>query len=191
GGVGAVWGLVRRVAGDRGGGLTGGVRWRRQQLGQELGLAVPPVHIRDNLQLKPGEYAILLKGVEIARSEVRMGYHLAISAGGADPSIAGIPTKEPAFGLDAMWVPGNERERAQIAGYTVVDVATVVVTHLTELIRRHAHELLGRQEVQQLLDALAKTHPKAVEELVPQLLNVGGIQKVCQNLLREGVSIRD
>jgi flagellar biosynthesis protein FlhA len=183
--------LVPLVDGGNGGELIERIRSLRQQLGQELGIAVPPVHIRDNLQLKPGEYAILLKGVEIARSEVRMGYHLAISAGGADPSIAGVPTKEPAFGLDALWVPASERERAQIAGYTVVDVATVVVTHLTELIRRHAHELLGRQEVQQLLDALAKTHPKAVEELVPQLLNVGGIQKVCQNLLREGVSIRD
>jgi flagellar biosynthesis protein FlhA len=105
--------------------------------------------------------------------------------------IPGIATREPAFGLDALWVSANDRERAQLSGYTVVDGGTVVVTHLTEVIRRHAHELLGRQEVQQLLDALAKTRPKVVEELVPQQLTVGGVQKVLQNLLREGVSIRD
>src|SRR6185295_11256850 len=134
---------------------------------------------------------ILLKGVEVARGEVRMGHYLAINPGGADPGFRGVPTKEPAFGLDALWVAAEDREQAQLAGYTVVDVATVVVTHLTELIRRHAHELLGRQEVQNLLDALAKSHPKAVEELVPQQLTLGAAQKVLQNLLRENVSIRD
>src|SRR6185295_2825491 len=134
---------------------------------------------------------ILLKGVEVARGEVRMGHYLAINPGGADPGFRGVPTKEPAFGLDALWVAAADREQAQLAGYTVVDVATVIVTHLTELIRRHAHELLGRQEVQGLLDTLAKTHPKVVEELVPQQLSLGGVQKVLQNLLREHVSIRD
>ncbi len=183
--------LVPLVDGNDRGELTERIRSLRRQLAQEMGFVVPPVHIRDNLQLKPAEYAILLKGVEIARAEVRMGHYLAINPGGADPAFRGIPTKEPAFGLDALWVGGADRDQAQLAGYTVVDVATVVVTHLTEIIRRHAHELLGRQEVQSLLDALAKTHPKAIEELVPQQLTLGGVQKVLQSLLREHVSIRD
>jgi len=183
--------LVPLVDGKQGGELIERIRALRTQLGQELGIAVPPVHIRDNLQLKPGDYAVLLRGVEIARAETRVGYVLAINPGGADASFPGIPCKEPAFGLEALWVPNADRERAQISGYTVVDVATVVVTHLTELIRRHAFELLGRQEVQGMLDQLAKTHPKAVEELVPQLLGVGGVQKVLQGLLRENVSVRD
>jgi len=183
--------LVPLVDGRQGGELIERIRTMRSQLGQDLGIAIPPVHIRDNLQLKPGEYAFLLKGVEIARAETRVGYALAISPGGADPAIGGIPCKEPAFGLDALWIPVADRERAQISGYTVVDVSTVVVTHLTEVIRTHAHELIGRQEVQSLLDALAKTHAKAVEELVPQLLTVGGVQKVLQALLRENVSVRD
>jgi len=183
--------LVPLVDGRNGGELIERIRALRTQLGQELGIAVPPVHIRDNLQLKPGEYGFLLKGVEIARAEARAGYLLAINPGGADPALGGIPCKEPAFGLDALWVPAADRERAQLSGYTVVDVATVIVTHLTEVIRRHAHELLGRQEVQALLDALAKTHPKAVEELVPQLLTLGGVQKVLQGLLRENVGVRD
>jgi flagellar biosynthesis protein FlhA len=183
--------LVPLVDGESRGELTERIRSLRRQLAQEMGFVVPPIHIRDNLQLKPGEYAILLKGVEIARAEVRMGHSLAINPGGADASFRGIPTKEPAFGLDALWVPASDREHAQLAGFTVVDPATVIVTHLTELIRRHAHELLGRQEVQGLLDALAKTHPKAVEELIPQQLTLGAVQKVLQNLLREHVGIRD
>ncbi|MBI3768946.1 MAG: flagellar biosynthesis protein FlhA [Deltaproteobacteria bacterium] len=183
--------LVPLVDGGQRGELTERIRSLRRQLAQEMGFVVPPVHIRDNLQLKPAEYAILLKGVEIARGEVRSAHYLAINPGGADPAFRGIPTKEPAFGLDALWVPAADREQAQLAGYTVVDVATVIVTHLTELIRRHAHELLGRQEVQGLLDGIAKTNPKVVEELVPQQLSLGGVQKVLQNLLREHVSIRD
>lgn len=183
--------LVPLVDGEQRGELTERIRSLRRQLAQEMGFVVPPVHIRDNLQLKPGEYAIILKGIEIARGEVRSGHYLAINPGGADPKFRGIPTKEPAFGLDALWVAAGDREQAQLAGYTVVDVATVIVTHLTELIRRHAHELLGRQEVQGLLDGIARTHPKVVEELVPQNLTLGGVQKVLQNLLREHVSIRD
>jgi flagellar biosynthesis protein FlhA len=183
--------LVTLVDTEQRGELTERIRSLRRQLVQEMGFVVPPVHIRDNLQLKPSEYAILLKGVEIARAEVRIGHYLAINPGGGDPALRGVPTKEPAFGLEALWVTAGDREQAQLAGYTVVDVATVVVTHLTELIRRHAHELLGRQEVQSLLDALAKTNPKVVEELVPQQLSLGAVQKVLQSLLRESVSIRD
>ena len=183
--------LVPLVDGAAGGELIDRIRSLRTQLAQELGLPIPPIHIRDNLQLRPGEYAVLLKGAEIARYELRTGYQLAIGAGGVDPSLGGVPTREPAFNLEALWVPLADRERAQLAGYTVVDLATVVVTHLTEIIRRHAPELLGRQEVQGLLDTLARTHPKVVEELVPQHLSLGGVQKVLQGLLREGVSVRD
>src|SRR5581483_7454980 len=171
--------------------LVSRIRTLRRQLALEMGFIVPPIHIRDNLQLAPSEYVILLKGVEIARGSVRSGCSLAINPGTVDAPVPGIPTREPAFGLDALWITAQERERAQLAGYTVVDTGTVVITHLTEVIRRHAHELLGRQQVQQLLDAVAKTQPKVVEELVPQQLTVGGVQKVLQNLLREGVSVRD
>ena len=183
--------LVPLVDASARGELIERIKSLRRQLAQEMGFVVPPVHIRDNLQLKPGEYAILLKGVELQRAEIRMGQYLAINPGGADPGFRGVPTKEPAFGLDALWVLATDREQAQLAGYTVVDAATVIVTHLTEVIRRHAHELLGRQEVQGLLEALAKSHPKVVEELVPQQLSLGQVQKVLQNLLREHVGIRD
>ncbi|MCW5893741.1 MAG: flagellar biosynthesis protein FlhA [bacterium] len=174
-----------------GGDLVERIRALRRQLALEMGFIVPPIHIRDNLQIKPHAYSILLKGVEIAHGEIRTGCHLAINPGTASAAVPGVPTREPAFGLDALWVAAADRERAQLAGYTVVDPGTVVITHLTEVIRRHAHELLGRQEVQVLLDQLAKSRPKVVEELVPQVLSVGGVQRVLQNLLREGVSVRD
>jgi flagellar biosynthesis protein FlhA len=183
--------LVPLVDASQRGELIERIKSLRKQLAEEMGFVVPPVHIRDNLQLKPGEYAILLKGVEIQRAEIRIGQYLAINPGGADPGFRGVPTKEPAFGLEALWVMASDREQAQLAGYTVVDAATVVVTHLTELIRRHAHELLGRQEVQGLLESLAKSNPKVVEELVPQQLTLGQVQKVLQNLLREHFGIRD
>lgn len=167
------------------------IKGLRRQLALDMGFIVPPIHIRDNLQRKSGEYAILLKGAEIAKGAVQVGSHLAINPGTVLQPVPGTPTREPAFGLEALWISEADRERAQMHGYSVVDPATVVVTHLSEIIRRHAHELLGRQEVQNLLDTLAKTQPKAVEELVPQQLTVGQVQKVLQNLLREGVSIRD
>jgi flagellar biosynthesis protein FlhA len=174
-----------------GGDLVTRIQALRRQLATEMGFVVPPIHIRDNLQLRPAEYVVLLRGVEVARGEIRPGQGLAIDPGTVQAPVPGVPTREPAFGLPALWIAGADRERAQLAGYTVVDGATVVITHLTEVVRRHAHELLGRQEVQQLLDLVAKTHPKVVEELVPQQLTVGGVQKVLQALLREGVSIRD
>lgn len=185
--------LVSLVDGSsgEGGDMVDRIRTVRKQLALEMGFIVPPVHIRDNLQLKPNAYVILLKGNEIARGEIRSGWYLAVSAGNADASVPGVPTVEPAFGMDALWVSPQDRERAQVGGYTVVDGGTAIITHLTEVIRRHAFELLGRQEVQQLLDAVAKNRPKVVEELVPQQMTVGGVQKVLQNLLREGVSIRD
>lgn len=185
--------LVSLVEGSNaeGGDMVDRIRTIRRQLALEMGFIVPPVHIRDNLQLKANNYVVLLKGNEVARGEVRSGCLLAVCAGTPLAEVPGVPTVEPAFGMDALWVSPQDRERAQVAGYTVVDAGTAIITHLTEVIRRHANELLGRQEVQQLLDALAKTRPKVVEELVPQLLTVGGVQKVLQNLLREGVSIRD
>jgi flagellar biosynthesis protein FlhA len=183
--------LVEGGGAGPGGDLVGRIRSLRRQLALEMGFIVPPIHIRDNLQLAPSEYVVLLKGVEVARGEVRAGQSLAINPGTVEATVPGVPTREPAFGLDALWITSQERERAQLAGYTVVDAATVIVTHLTEIVRRNAHELLGRQEVQQLLDRVAKTQPKLVEELVPQLLSVGAIQRVLQNLLRESISVRD
>ncbi len=185
--------LVPLVDGSAGSGspLVERIKGLRRQLALDMGFIVPPIHIRDNLQRKPGEYAVLLKGAEIAKGTVQVAAHLAINPGTVLQPVPGTPTREPAFGLEALWIAEADRERAQMHGYSVVDPATVIVTHLSEIIRRHAHELLGRQEVQNLLDTLAKTQPKAVEELVPQQLTVGQIQKVLQNLLREGVSIRD
>jgi flagellar biosynthesis protein FlhA len=184
--------VVPLVDGAAGGGdLVERIRTMRRQLALEMGFLVPPIHIRDNLQLPPQAYAVLVKGIEVARGELRIGALLAIDGSGAAAPVPGATTREPAFGLEARWIAASDRERAERAGYTVVDPQSVVVTHLTEVIRRHAHELLGRQEVQGLLDHLARARPKVVEELVPQLLPVGGVQKVLQNLLREGVSIRD
>jgi flagellar biosynthesis protein FlhA len=163
----------------------------RRQFAQDMGIVVPPLHIRDNLQLKPAEYAVLLKGVQIARAELMPGHCLAMNPGHVEGALAGLPTQEPAFGLPATWIPERDREAAQIAGYTVVNLATVIATHLTELLKSYAHELLDRQAVQGLLDALAQQKPKVVEELVPNLLSLGGVQKVLQNLVRERVSVRD
>ena len=167
------------------------IRGIRRQFALDMGLVVPSLHVRDNLQIKPDEYVLLLKGVEIAKGEVMMGYQLAMDSGTAKRVIDGIPTKEPAFNLPALWIPDNKKDDAQLAGYTVVDPSTVIATHLTEVLRTHADELLGRQDTQKLLDNLAKTHPKVVEELVPTALPLGSLQKVLQNLLRERVSIRD
>jgi flagellar biosynthesis protein FlhA len=162
-----------------------------RQCAHEMGIVVPPLHIRDNLQLNPAEYAVLLKGVQIARGELMPNHYLAMNPGPAEGSIPGLPTREPAFGLPATWVVERDREAAQIAGYTVVNLVPVSATHLSELLKVHAHELLDRQAVQGLLDTLAQQKPKVIEELVPNLLSLGGVQKVLQNLVRERVSIRD
>ncbi len=185
------YGLIRYVDASQGGDFLDRIKSIRRQIALELGLIVPPVHITDNLQLNPRQYAILLKGVQIARGELVQDHLLAINPGTAREEIQGIPTVEPAFGLQACWIKAQERERAQLAGYTLVDPATVLATHLTEIIKSQAYELLGRQETKSLLDTVAKTHPKVVEELVPKVLSVGEVQKVMQNLLKERVSIRD
>ncbi|MBI3328370.1 MAG: flagellar biosynthesis protein FlhA [Nitrospinae bacterium] len=183
--------LIPLVDVEQDGELLERIKATRRQFAQDMGIVVPPLHIRDNLQLKPTEYTILLKGVQIARGELMLGHYLAMNPGTAEGTIAGIPTREPAFGLPASWIPERDRERAQIAGYTVVNLATVIATHLTEVLKAHAHELLDRQAVQGLLDTLAQQKPKVVEELVTNLLSLGGVQKVLQNLVRERVSIRD
>ena len=185
------YGLIPLVDREQGGELLERVKSIRRQFALEMGVIVPPMHIRDNLQLKPNQYAVIIKGVEIASGELMPGYYLAMNPGDVKAEIEGIPTKEPAFGIPALWIGEKDKEKAQIAGYTVVDLSTMIATHISEILKTHAYELLGRQEVQSLLDTLSLNHPKVVEELVPNLLSLGRVQKVLQNLLREHVSIRD
>ncbi len=185
------YGLIPLVDEAQEGDLLERIRAIRRQFAMDMGMIIPPLHVRDNLQLRPDEYVLLLKGVELARGEIMMGHLLAMDSGMAKREIEGIPTTEPAFQLPALWITEDKRDEAQVAGYTVVDPSTVIATHLTEELRIHADELLGRQDTQKLLDNLSKTHPKVVEELVPNLLSLGAVQKVLQNLLRERVSIRD
>lgn len=170
--------------------LLNKIRAMRRQLASDLGFVVPSIHIKDNLQLRPHEYCFLIRGIEVARGEIMMGHYLAVISGDSG-RIPGIPTKEPAFGLPALWIDENETERARAAGYMVVDTATVIVTHIIELIKNHAWELLTRTEVQSLLDNVSKNYPKIVDELVPSQITLGGVQRILQNLLRERVPIND
>ncbi|MEQ1882092.1 MAG: flagellar biosynthesis protein FlhA [Burkholderiales bacterium] len=163
----------------------------RRKFAQEIGFLPPAVHIRDNLELKPGGYRITLKGVEIGRGEAVPGQFLAINPGRVNGTLQGSATIDPAFGLPATWIDQGQREQAQVYGYTVVDAGTVVATHLNHLIQRHAAELLGRQEVQSLLDHLAKDSPKLIDDLVPKIVPLAVLQKTLQSLLEEGVPIRD
>jgi flagellar biosynthesis protein FlhA len=185
------YGLIPLVDTSQNGELLPRIKSIRRQFTLDMGFIVPPVHIKDNLQLKPNEYAILLKGVKIGGGELLPGHYMAMNPGTATETIKGIETTEPAFKLPALWISEDKKERAQISGYTVVDNTTVIATHLSEMIKSHGHELLGRQETQNLLDNLAQQYPKLVEELVPNLLSLGVVMRVLQNLLREGVSIRD
>jgi flagellar biosynthesis protein FlhA len=185
------YGLIPLVDKQQDGTLLGRIRAIRRQFATEMGIIIPPIHIRDNLNLNPAQYRLLIKGVEVAGAELMVNHFLAMDPGGTAQEIEGIDTTEPAFNLPAKWIPQDMEEEAKFAGYTVVDNSTVIATHLTEIVRNNAHDLLGRQDVQHLLDNLAKTNPKAVEELVPNLLSLGAVQKVLQNLLRERISIRD
>ncbi len=186
------YGLIGLVEGQHGGALLDRIKGLRRQFAETMGFVIPPIHIRDNLQLRPNEYSIMLKGVELTKSEILPAHVLAIDPGTAQRGgVQGIATKEPAFGLPALWVPESAREQAQLAGYTVVDAGSAVATHLSEVIKRYAYELLGRQEVQGLLDETAKVHPKLVEELVPTVLSLGIVVRILAGLLREGVPIRD
>lgn len=183
--------LIPLVDKAQGGELLNRIKGVRKKLSQELGFLVPPVHIRDNLDLEPNSYRISLMGVSVGESELRHDAELAINPGQVFGNVEGIPTKDPAFGLDAVWVNTNQREHAQSLGYTVVDAATVVATHLSQLLVNSAALLLGHEEVQNLLDIIEKSHPKLVEGLVPDILPLTVIVKVLQNLLNEGVPVRD
>lgn len=183
--------LIPLVDSSEGGELLERVKAIRKQFAEDMGIMVPAVHIKDNLQLKPSEYVFLVKGVEVARGELLAGHSLAIDPGNAEPGLEGVQTTDPAFGLPSIWVSDAQIEKAQLMGYTVVNHSAIIATHVTEVIRNHANEILGRQEVQALIDRVAKTHPKVVEELVPALLSLGGVQKVLQNLLKERISVRD
>lgn len=183
--------LIPLVDKSQDGELLRRIRGIRKKFAQEVGFLVSPVHIRDNLELKPNAYRILLKGVEVGAGDAYAGQYLAINPGRVAGTLNGTVTKDPAFGLPAVWIDATQRDQAQAYGYTVVDASTVVATHLNHLILTHASELLGRQEVQALLDHMAKEIPKLVEDLVPKILSLGTLQKVLQGLLDEGVHIRD
>lgn len=183
--------LIPMVDKNQGGELLGRIKGVRKKLSQEMGFLIPSVHIRDNLDLNPTGYRISLMGVSMAEADVYPDRELAINPGQVFGSLDGIKTKDPAFGLDAIWINPGQREQAQTLGYTVVDPSTVVATHLNQILQQHTFELLGHEDVQKLLDMLAKTSPKLVEELVPNTMGINVLLKVLQNLLRERVPIRD
>ncbi|MCW9022026.1 MAG: flagellar biosynthesis protein FlhA [Sedimenticola sp.] len=183
--------LIPLVDKNQGGQLMNRIKGVRKKLSQELGFLIQPVHIRDNLDLSPGGYRISLNGVAIGNAEIYPEKELAINPGRVFGTLQGIETTDPAFGLEAVWIDSAQRDQAQTFGYTVVDASTVVATHLSEILQSHAHELIGHEEVQQLMDGLSRTAPKLVEDLVPGVLTLGQLLKVLQNLLAEGVAIRD
>ena len=185
------YGLIHLVDVEQNGELLDRIRSLRRQIAQEIGIIIPSVHIQDNMQLKPGEYTLALRGNEVARGELMPNHYLAMRPEALDEKIDGIPTQEPTYGLPATWIKEEAKEGALAKGFTVVDVPTVLITHLSDVVRRHAHELLGRQEVQDLLDSLKSSHPKVVDELIPNLLSLGDVMKVMQNLLREQIPVRD
>ena len=185
------FGLVPLVDEVQGGHLLDRIRALRRHLAVQLGFVVPPVHLTDDLRLKPREYVVALRGVEIARWEMQDDCMLAISSDPSAPDLPGIKTQEPAFGVPAVWIAPSFQEQALAAGYAVVDQTSVLATHLSEIIKQYSHELLSRTETKRLLDSLAESQPKLVEELVPKLLSLGEVQKALQQLLREQVSIRD
>lgn len=185
------YGLIPLADTQQGGDLLDRIIMIRRQCALELGLVVPVIRIRDNIQLKPNEYVIKIKGNVVGGGELLLNHYLAMSPGFDDDSITGIETLEPAFGLPALWIDELTKERAELSGYTVVDPPSVVATHLTELIKKHCHELLGRQETRALIDNLRENYPVLVDDLIPSVLAVGDVQKVFVKLLREKISIRD
>ncbi len=185
------YGLIPLVDEAQNGNLLSRIRSIRRQFALDMGVVIPSLHLRDNLQLKPGQYVLLVKGNQVATAEILVDHFLAMDPGSVTHKVKGIETREPAFNLPALWINEAQREEAMLAGYTVVDPSTVIATHLTEILKRHLDAFLGRQEVQALLDTLSKHSPKAVEELVPNTLPLGTVQKVLQNLVRENVSVRD
>ncbi|WP_435921232.1 flagellar biosynthesis protein FlhA [Paenibacillus sp. DYY-L-2] len=185
------YGLIPLADTAQGGDLLDRIIMIRRQCALELGLVVPVIRIRDNIQLRPNEYVIKIKGNVVGDGELLLNHYLAMSPGVDDESITGIETQEPAFGLPALWIDESTKDRAELSGYTVVDPPSVVATHLTELIKKHAHELLGRQETKALVDNLKENYAVLVDELIPSVLSIGDVQKVLAKLLREKISIRD
>ncbi len=185
------YGLIPYVDESQGGDIPQRIRTMRKQIAQEYGVIVPLVHIRDNLKLKPNQYRILIKGIEADSYEIMPGYHLAVDLGTARGRLEGIETKEPAFGLKAYWIPEDRKDEAQSRGYMVVDISTAVITHLSEVVKRNLHELLGRNEVIELIDRLSKRYPRVVQDIVPDQVPVSVVHRVLQNLLREGIPVND
>jgi flagellar biosynthesis protein FlhA len=185
------YGLIPLVEGGPGGDLLDRITSLRRQFATQTGQVIPPVRIRDNTQLSPNTYVIKVRGTEVARSDLRPNMLLALTPGDGAQRIEGIPTREPSFDLPAIWIPRPEKEHAQSVGYTVIEPAAVIVTHLSEILKKEGHRLMSRDAVQELLDAVKKSHKTVVEELVPGQLGIGQVQKVLQNLLREGLPIRD
>ncbi|HEV8635346.1 MAG TPA: flagellar biosynthesis protein FlhA [Chloroflexota bacterium] len=185
------YGLIPLVDQEQGGNLLNRITLIRRQLALDIGIVLPTIRVRDNLQLRPNQYVIKLRGVEVARGELMVSHYLAMNPGTAEEGLEGIPTTEPAFGLPALWVTPAQRESAEILGYTVVDPASVLTTHLTEVIKANAPSILTRQDVQTLVNTLRRDYPALVDELLPTLLTLGEIQRVLANLLRERVPVRD
>jgi flagellar biosynthesis protein FlhA len=185
------YGIIPLADVNQGGDLLDRVVMIRRQLALELGMIVPIIRLRDNIQLSPNEYVIKIKGVEITTGELVLDHYMAMNSGFVEEEIDGIKTTEPAFGLPAVWINETQRDRAEMLGYTVVDPPSIIATHLTEVIKRHAHELTGRQEVQTIIEKVKENYPAIVDELVPKIMTIGEIQKVIANLLKEDVSIRD
>lgn len=183
--------LIPLVDAEQGGDLLERITKIRRQMALQLGLVLPPIRVRDNIQLKPRDYSIKLRGIEVARGEVHVGHYLAMNPGMVNDPLDGVQTVEPVFNLPAVWITEGQKERAEILGYTVFDPSTVVATHLTEIVKRYAADILTRQDVQRLLDSVREEAPAVVDELMPSLLSVGEIQRVLQNLLAERVSVRD
>jgi flagellar biosynthesis protein FlhA len=185
------YGIIPLADVNQGGDLLDRVVMIRRQIALELGTVVPIIRLRDNIQLNPNQYIIKIKGIQVTEGEILFDHYMAMNPGYVEEEITGIPTFEPSFHLPALWITESQRERAESLGYTVVDPPSIIATHLTEVIRSHIAELLTRQDVQNLIDNLKETNPVIVDELVPKLLGLGDVQKVLQNLLSEGVSIRD
>lgn len=185
------YGVIPLADVNQGGDLLDRVVMIRRQLALELGMIVPIIRLRDNIQLAPNEYQIKIKGVEVARGDLMLDNYLAMNPGLVEEEMEGIKTTEPAFGLPAIWITEGQRDRAEMLGYTVVDSPSIIATHLTEIIKKYAHELTGRQEVQVLMDNIRQNYPVIVDELIPKLMTIGEVQKVLANLLKEGISIRD
>lgn len=185
------YGIIPLADVNQGGDLLDRVVMIRRQIALELGMVVPIIRLRDNIQLSPNDYLIKIKGVEVSRGQIMFDHYMAMNPGLVEEEIDGIKTTEPAFGLPAIWINEVQRERAEMMGYTVVDPPSIIATHLTEIIKKYAHELLGRQDVQTLIDNIKQSHPAIVDELIPKQMTIGEVQKVLANLLHEGVSIRD